>query len=76
MLPCWGHFSWFVNTPKMAAPVTKAKAHSEKPKGLEESDVEVTPGHLQEIQVDVAKAMEEIEEYDEDSEHSPYPEGA
>jgi hypothetical protein len=60
----------------MAAPVTEAQARSEKPNGLEESDVEVTHGHLQEIEVDVAKAIEEIKEYDEDSEHSPYPEGA
>lgn len=48
---------------------------TEKPSGLEENDVEVAPGHLKEIEVDVAKAIGETEEYDEDSEHSPYPEG-
>jgi hypothetical protein len=61
----------------MASPVTASKGFStEKPNGLEESDVEVAPGHLREIEVDVGKAIKETEEYDEDSEHSPYPEGA
>lgn len=48
---------------------------SEKHQSGSDSDIEVAPGHLQEIEVDVAKAIEETEQYDEDSEHSPYPEG-
>lgn len=65
----------------MASPTTEPKAaeptvfNTEKSNASDESDVEVAPGHLLEIEVDVAKAIEETEEYDEDSEHSPYPEG-
>jgi hypothetical protein len=60
----------------MAFPTIESKRiDTEKLNGLEERDVEVAPGHLQEIEVDVAKAIEENEEYDEDSQHSPYPEG-
>lgn len=65
----------------MASPAIEPKAleskifDSEKHQSGSDSDVEVAPGHLQEIEVDVAKAIEETEEYDEDSEHSPYPEG-
>lgn len=65
----------------MASPAIESKAlepkvfDSEKHQSVSDSDVEVAPGHLQEIEVDVGKAIEETEEYDEDSEHSPYPEG-
>lgn len=65
----------------MASPAMEPKApdskafDSEKNQSGSDSDVEVAPGHLQEIEVDVAKAIEETEKYDEDSDHSPYPEG-
>lgn len=66
----------------MASPAVEPKAldskdvfDSEKHQNASDSDVEVAPGHLQEIEVDVAKAIGETEDYDEDSEHSPYPEG-
>ncbi|KAE9983580.1 hypothetical protein EG327_005437 [Venturia inaequalis] len=65
----------------MASPAVEPKAldskdvfDSEKHQNASDSDVEVAPGHLQEIEVDVAKAIGETEDYDEDSEHSPYPE--
>lgn len=65
----------------MASPAIEPRAadskvfDSEKHQSSSDSDVEGAPGHLQEIEVDVAKAIEETDEYDEDSEHSPYPEG-
>ena len=60
----------------MASPAAQSKGfNAEKPNSSRENDIEVAPGHLQEIEVDVAKTIEETEEYDEDSQHSPYPEG-
>jgi hypothetical protein len=35
----------------------------------------VEQGHLQELEVDIAQVVLENEEFDEDSDHSPYPEG-
>jgi hypothetical protein len=60
----------------MATLAPKSKLlNLEKPGDSNGSDFEVAPGHLQEIEVDIAQATQETEEYDEDSEHSPYPEG-
>ncbi|KAE9970878.1 hypothetical protein BLS_004716 [Venturia inaequalis] len=76
-----GISSRFFDTKSMASPAVEPKAldskdvfDSEKHQNASDSDVEVAPGHLQEIEVDVAKAIGETEDYDEDSEHSPYPE--
>lgn len=38
-------------------------------------DVEILDGHMKEIEVKLDDAIHETEVYDEDSEHSPYPEG-
>lgn len=48
----------------------------EKDIGIAENDVDINHGHLKELEVDVAQVLhEEGEEFDVDSDHSPYPEG-
>lgn len=40
-----------------------------------EGGPEVEHGHLKELEVDVAKVLEDDQPFDFDSDHSPYPEG-
>jgi hypothetical protein len=52
----------------------KALLH-EKSTTVSGGDSEAQEGHLQELEVNVAQVVHENDVFDENSDHSPYPEG-